>query len=263
MQIIDFHTHIYPDAVAHKAADSIRKFYGIDGSGLNGTVNELLTHGHEAGISRFVVLPVALKPDRVRGINDYIVEQVAQNSKLIGFGTLHAAMADITLETQRILEIGLRGIKMHPDSQVFPIDDPRLFPVYEVLQDKAPVLLHMGDPRYDYSHPARLRKVLQQFPHLDVIASHFGGYSMYETACELLKDTNCYFDISSSLMFMEDGVPEKFIRAYGSHRLVYGTDFPLWDPEIEVKRFMQLNLTPDELEQIAYKTALHILKEDS
>ena len=50
MQIIDFHTHIYPDAVAHKAADSIRKFYGIDGSGLSGTVNELLTHGQEAGI---------------------------------------------------------------------------------------------------------------------------------------------------------------------------------------------------------------------
>ena len=262
MQIIDFHTHIYPDAVAHKAANSIREFYDIAGSGLNGTVSELLTQGEKAGISKFVVLPVALKPDRVRGINDFIVEQVAQNSKLIGFGTLHAAMADITLETQRILEIGLRGIKMHPDSQVFPIDDPRLFPVYEMLQDRAPVLLHMGDPRYDYSHPARLRKVLKQFPHLDVIASHFGGYSMYEIACELLKDTNCYFDISSSLMFMGEGIAERYIRLYGAQRMVYGTDFPLWDPEVEVKRFLQLQLTPQEQEQIAYKTALHILKED-
>lgn len=262
MQIIDFHTHIYPDAVAHKAASSIREFYDIAGSGLNGTVRELLTQGEKAGISRFVVLPVALKPDRVRGINDFVMEQVDQNSKLIGFGTLHAAMADITLETQRILEIGLRGIKMHPDSQVFPIDDPRLFPVYEMLQDRAPVLLHMGDPRYDYSHPARLRKVLQQFPHLDVIASHFGGYSMYETACELLKDTNCYFDISSSLMFMGEGVAERYIRLYGAQRMVYGTDFPLWDPEVEVKRFLQLRLSPQEQEQIAYKTALHILKED-
>ena len=262
MQIIDFHTHIYPDAVAHKAAGSIREFYHIDGCGLDGTVCQLLGKGKQAGISRYVVLPVALRPDRVAGINDFILEQVHQHPEFIGFGTLHAAMPDITGETQRILRMGLRGIKMHPDSQVFPIDDPRLFPVYEMLQDQAPVLLHMGDPRYDYSHPARLRKVLELFPRLEVIASHFGGYSMYDTACDLLKDTNCYFDISSSLMFMDEGIAECYIRTYGAHRMVYGTDFPLWDPVVEVKRFLQLKLTPEDQEQNANKTALHILKED-
>lgn len=262
MQIIDFHTHIYPDAVAHKAAQSIRDFYSIDGSGLDGTVGELLRQGKQAGISRYVVLPVALKPERVAGINDFIVEQVSQNPEFVGFGTLHAAMPHIAEETQRILRIGLRGVKMHPDSQLFPIDDPRLFPVYEILQDTAPVLLHMGDPRYEYSHPVRLKKVLELFPKLDVIASHFGGYSMYDTACSILKDTNCYFDISSSLMFMEEGVAERYIRTYGAHRMVFGSDFPLWDPETEVKNFLKLRLTPAEQEQIAYKTALHILKED-
>ena len=262
MQIIDFHTHIYPDPVAHRAANSIREFYSIEGSGLDGTVTQLLRQGEKAGISRFVVLPVALKPDRVSGINNFIVEQVSRIPKFIGFGTLHAAMPDLAEETQRILAIGLRGIKMHPDSQVFPINDPRLFPAYEILQDTAPVLLHMGDPRYDYSHPLRLKRVLEQFPRLEVIASHFGGYSMYDTACSILKDTNCYFDISSSLMFMGEGVAERYIRTYGAHRMVYGTDFPLWDPEIEVKRFFKLRLTPEELEQIAWKTALHILKED-
>ena len=85
---------------------------------------------------------------------------------------------------------------------------------------------------------------------------------MYEAAFEILKDKKCYFDISSSMMFMPEGVAEKYIRAYGAHRLVYGTDFPLWDPKTEVKRFLELKLTPEELEQIAYKTALHILKED-
>ena len=45
-------------------------------------------------------------------------------------------------------------------------------------------------------------------------------------------------------------------------RFVYGTDFPLWDPRTEVPRFLKLKLTPEEMEQIAYKTALHILKED-
>lgn len=262
MQIIDFHTHIYPDAIAHKAAQSIRDFYQIGGCDLDGTVKQLLDSSKEAGITRSIILPVGLKPDHVAHINDFIVQQVKEHSEFTGFGTLHAAMEDLTDECERILKMGLRGIKMHPDSQVFAIDDPRLFPAYEILQGRASVMLHMGDTRYDYSHPRRLRRVLELFPNLDVIATHFGGYSMYETAYSLLKDKNCYFDISSSMMFMDEGVAEHYIRAYGAHRFVYGTDFPLWDPIVEVQRFTRLKLTPDEMEQIAYKTALHILKED-
>lgn len=262
MQIIDFHTHIYPDAIAGKAADSIRQFYQIDGCGLDGTVNLLLRHGEEAGISRYVVLPVGLKPDHVSQINDFILSQTKLHSEFIGFGTLHAAMPNLLEETQRILDIGLRGVKMHPDFQRFNIDDERLYPVYEILQDKAPLVLHMGDTRYNFSHPIRLRHILEQFPKLTVVAAHFGGYSMQETAYEILKDRDCYFDITSSIVFMQEGSAEKYIRAYGPDRMVFGTDFPLWDPVTEVKRFLSLKLTPDEIEQIAYKTALHILKED-
>ena len=262
LQIIDFHTHVYPDAIAHTAAQSIRDFYDIGGSDLDGTVDQLLSVGTEAGISRFVILPVGLKPGHVGHINDFVYQQTQQHPQFTGFGTLHAGMADLTDECERILNLGLRGIKMHPDSQVFPIDDPRLFPVYEILRGRAPVMLHMGDHRFDYSHPRRLRHVLDLFPDLDVIAAHFGGHSMYETAYQELKDKNCYLDISSSMMFMEDGHAEHYIRAYGAERFVFGTDFPLWDPRVEVPRFLNLKLTPDELEQIAYKTALRILKED-
>lgn len=262
LQIIDFHTHIYPDAIAGKAAQSIRDFYDIEGGCMNGTVDQLLQTGREAGISRYIVLPVGLKPSHVGRINDFIYQQTQLHPEFTGFGTLHAGMPDLTEECQRVLDLGLRGFKMHPDSQEFPIDDPRLFPAYEMLQGRAPVILHMGDPRYDHSHPCRLRHVLDLFPDLEVIAAHFGGYSMPDTAYEQLKDKNCYFDLSSSMMFMEDGIAERYIRSYGSHRFVYGTDFPLWDPRVEVPRFLRLKLTQDELEQIAYKTALHILKED-
>ena len=262
MQIIDFHTHIYPDSIAHKAAESIREFYDIGEGTLDGTVVQLHECCKEAGIDRCVVLPVGLKPNHVGHINDFIVEQTRINPQFTGFGTVHAAMTDLTKETERIIAMGLHGIKMHPDSQVFPIDDPRLFPCYEILQDKLPVIFHMGDHRYDYSHPARLRNVLDQFPRLEVIAAHFGGYSMYETAYQALKGKECFFDISSSLMFMPNGVAEKYINIYGAERMVFGSDFPLWDPRLEVKRFLELDLSPEQFEQIAYKTAQHILKED-
>ncbi len=260
MKIIDIHTHIYPDKIARKATESVRDFYQLEGNkSMDGTIEMLLQRGAEAGISQFVVLPVSNAPNRVRSINSFILEQTQLHQEFIGFGTLHAEMGNLMEEVDWITANGLRGIKMHPDTQRFAIDDARLFPVYEALQGKLPVLLHMGDPRYDFSHPVRLRKVLNLFPRLQVIAAHFGGYSMFHTARELLWDTDCVFDVSSALMFMEKGEPERYINSYGAERMAYGTDYPLWDPVTEVKRFQQLDLTDDQFEQIAHKTAQRIL----
>ena len=75
MQLIDIHTHVYPDTIAQKATDSIRDFYGIGGAGMNGTVSMLRERGAQAGITRFVILPVAVHPDRTRHINDFILKQ--------------------------------------------------------------------------------------------------------------------------------------------------------------------------------------------
>ena len=259
MKIIDIHTHIYPDKIARKATDSVRDFYQIDGSNMDGTVDMLLKRGGEAGISQYVVLPVSNTPNRVHSINQFIQEQVGFHDCFVGFGTLHADMDGLEEEADWILKAGLKGIKMHPDSQRFPIDDMRLFPVYDAIRGKIPVMLHMGDRRYNYSHPVRLRRVLDMFPGLDVIAAHFGGYSMFHTAKELLWDTDCVFDISSAMMFMEPGEPERYINLYGAERMAYGTDYPLWDPVKEVARFKELKLTDDQFEQIAHKTAERIL----
>ena len=259
MHLIDIHTHVYPDAVAQKATDSIKNFYEIGGAGMNGTVSMLRSRGAEAGITRFVILPVAISPGRTRHINEFILQQTAQYDDFIGFGTVHAGMEQIDEEVRFILDSGLRGIKMHPDTQCFAIDDPRLFSMYEAVSGRIPVILHMGDHRYDYSQPARLRHVLDLFPKLDVIAAHFGGYGMYEEAYKQLKDKNCVFDISSSMMFMDDGVAEDYINRYGAERMAYGTDYPLWDPVVEVQRFLKLKLTDEQFEQIAHKTAERIL----
>ena len=255
MKLIDIHTHVYPDAIAQKATDSVRDFYGIGGAGMDGTVSMLLRRGEEAGIDRFVILPVAVSPKRAAHINDFILQQTQEHARFIGFGTLHAEMEDIAQEAQRIMAMGLRGIKMHPDTQSFAIDDVRLFPAYEQIQGKIPVILHMGDKRYDYSQPSRLRRIMDLFPKLKVIAAHFGGYSMYEEAYNQLHDKDCIFDVSSSLMFMPKGVAEEYINRYGAERMAYGTDYPLWDPVTEVKRFMQLDLTEAQFDQIGHKTA--------
>ena len=260
MRIIDFHTHIYPDPIARKASDTISRFYVIDGDNMDGTAATLLKQGKAAGIDHFVVLPVGLKPDHVRHINAFIIGQVAAHPQFTGFGTVHAGMENLVEEVEFIHRSGLRGVKMHPDTQLFNIDDPRLFPVYERLRElDLPVMLHTGDNRYDFSHPRRLRHILALFPGLKAIGAHFGGYSVYEAALDALRDTDCFLDVSSSLMFLEPERAVDYIRKYGPERMLFGSDYPLWDPASEVQRFLSLPLREEEFEQIAHRTAENLL----
>lgn len=258
MKFIDFHTHIYPEKVARKATLSICEFYGLE-SDRNGTAEELLTLGSSVGITDYAILPVAVKPDGVGHINDFIVSECAAHPEFHGFGTVHAGMAGLVEEGERIASLGLHGIKMHPDTQRFAIDDERLFPLYDAVGDRLIFVFHTGDKRYDYSSPARLRRVLDMFPHMRAIAAHLGGYSVYDEAEECLCDTNAIVDISSSLMFMPPETAVKHIRAYGADRVLFGSDYPLWNPAREVERFMQLPLTDDEREKIAHVNAEKLL----
>ena len=259
MKIIDFHTHIYPDQIARSGSQSICDFYGLEYCH-TGSADILLREGEKAGISEFVLLPVAIKPEHVRHINEFTAYEVREHKEFYGFGTIHADMEDILSEISVIESLGLKGIKIHPDTQRFAIDDKRLYPMYDMIQWHMPVLFHCGDPRYEYSRPERLKKVLRDFPKLQVIGAHLGGWSMFDKAFEYLKDANCYFDFSSCIMFMGKAETEKYIKGYGADRILFGTDFPSWDPSIEVDRFMSLNLTDEEREKIAYINAEKLLK---
>ncbi len=260
MKIIDFHTHIYPQSIATKATQSTCDFYNLT-TDIVGTTHELLAEGHKAGISGFVLLPIVIKPEQTRHINQFIIEETKSHSEFYGFGTVHAAMDNILEEIEFIKRSGLKGVKLHPDIQQTDIDDPRLFPMYDLLQDDLPILIHCGDPRHDYSHPRRLRRILDTFPRLQVIAAHLGGWSLFETALTYLKDTNCFFDISSCSPFMTSEQLTRYICIYGSDRVLFGSDFPLWSPKKEVDTFLKLPLNLEDKEKIACRNALEILKE--
>ena len=262
MEIIDFHAHIYPDKIAGKATKATGDFYDITPAH-EGTGDELLSAGKKAGISGFVILPVATRPDQVRHINTFIVNEEKRHKEFYGFGTLHPECENKLEEADFILKSGLHGIKLHPDTQRFNTDDKRLYEVFDYIQGKIPLLVHCGDKRFDYSHPRRLKEVIRNFPHLQVIAAHLGGWSLFDEAFEILKDTDCYLDISSTMMFLSSERVTKYIHGYGAERILFGTDFPLWDPQTEVHSLMQLDLRPNELDLISFQNARSILSAQS
>jgi predicted TIM-barrel fold metal-dependent hydrolase len=261
MKIIDFHTHVYPDRLADKATRATCDFYGLD-TDQTGTVDMLLQKGQAAGVTHYVLLPVAVHPNGVRRVNEFIVEQLAAHPEFYGFGTVHHDMEDMPGELEYIRASGLIGVKLHPDMQAINTDDERLFPLYEWLQNEGmPLFVHCGDEHRDFSHPKHLRAVIDRFPGLTVIAAHLGGWSKWDEALECLKDTNCYLDISSCMMFMSPEKVVAYVRAFGVKRVLFGTDFPIWDAASEVKNLESLPLTDDEKEQIFFRNAQRILGE--
>ena len=255
-KIIDAHCHIYPDKIAQKASDSTGNFYHIP-MGLDGKTSTLLEHGEKAGIEHFIVQSVATTPHQVSSINNFIAESVAQNcDKFTGLGTLHPDSDDIEGDVYEIINLGLKGVKLHPDIQKFKIDDYRMLKIYELCEGKLPILIHTGDHRYDFSNPNRMMPILDIYKNLTVIGAHFGGWSIWEEATEKLCEyENFYVDCSSSLYAIDPKTAKKLIMAYGTDRVLFGTDYPMWKPEDEISRFMEIKLTKKQREDIFYNNA--------
>ena len=254
MKIIDSHAHIFPDSVAAKASSGIGNFYDMDVR-FDGRLCTLLDQGSAAGISHYVVQSVATVPEQVCSINDFIAFTSAENTFITGLGTLHPYMDNPAAEVERIIELGLRGVKLHPDFQQFNLDDERVFPIYEALVNRLPLLTHSGDFRHDFSHPRRLYNVINRFPDLTVIAAHFGGWSVWNEAETILNGIDIYIDTSSSFYTLDDEQILRLIKTFGENRVLFGTDYPMWEAAAEVRRLQKLNLSDAVKEKIFFKNA--------
>ena len=68
------------------------------------------------------------------------------------------------------------------------------------------------------------------------------------------------FDTSSSLPFISAEKATNIIYMLGAEKFFFGTDFPMWDAETELKRFDRLKITDDEKENILGKNILNFIK---
>lgn len=252
--IIDTHAHIFPQKIAKKATKATGHYYNIPMHG-EGTVSDLLKSGSKIGVYKFIVHSTATKAEQVKSVNDFIASVQKENDSFIGFGTLHPDFGDIKREVERIESLGLKGIKLHPDFQRFNIDDKDAMPIYEAIEDRLPLLIHMGDENRTFSHPKRLAHVLDRFSDLTVIAAHMGGYKMWDESMEYLVGRDVYFDTSSTLMFLDSSRALEMIRAHGAKKVLFGVDYPMWSHEKELERLYGLGLSSDELELILWENA--------
>lgn len=257
-KIIDFHAHIFPDKIAEKAVESIGAYYGLTMRG-KGTADDLCEKGKRIGVWKYLVHSTATKADQVRAVNQFIKIACREHDCFIGFGTLHPGLSDIEGEMERLVSLDLKGIKLHPEFQNFSIDDEAMMPIYRSAEGRLPILMHMGDQNKDSSSPVRLARVLDKFPQLTIIAAHLGGYRMWDEARRVLAGADIYYDTCSSLSFIEPDKAAQIIRGFGTDRVLFGTDYPMWDHDQELELIRRLALSPEEQEKILWKNAGRLL----
>ena len=260
-KIIDTHAHVYPDKIALKAVQSISDFYSIPMVGGNGSLSELIQNGERHGVGRFVIHSLATTPRQVRSINNFILTCAASDERLIPFATLHPDMSrdEMDEELERVIPLGMKGLKLHPDFQRFKADSDVAMVMYEAVDARLPILFHAGDSRYDYSGPRRMANVARAFPDQQIIAAHLGGFSEWDKVGEYEGLRNVWYDTCSALPFLETERAYEIMRTLGMDRIMFATDYPMWNYTEELMRFAKLPLTEEERENILYKNAERLI----
>jgi predicted TIM-barrel fold metal-dependent hydrolase len=259
--VVDFHTHVFPEKVAARAVASLRETYGVEPVA-EATIPGLIGAMEDAGVDAAVAAPVATRPDQVSSINDWAAR--SGSDRIICFGALHPGIADPAAEVERMVGLGLKGVKLQPNFQEFSPDDPRMWPAYEAAQGRLVVLLHSGQEIRPFEHvhaqPAAVARVHAAFPELTMVVAHMGGYQMWDEVREHLVGEDLFLDTSyCPERDIADEDLRALIRDHGAERVVFGTDFPWAHPEPDIARLCRLGLRQEEVEAIAWENAQRLL----
>lgn len=252
MKIADIHAHIFPDKLAEKVADNLGSFYNTRAAHIP-FLHILMEEEAAAGISYVAGCSSATKPSQVTHLNDFISDCAQKTPNLIGFGSLYPTMEGWEAELERMPELGIRGIKIHPEFQRVDLDEPKAIPMYRAIAKAGlPVLFHMGDPKLDYSAPERLVNLIRQVPDLIAIAAHFGGWRAWDRARANILPENVYYDTSSTIAFLGRDRSLDLLEKMGPERFLFGTDFPMWSPKKELSCFLDLDLDETTRDRILF-----------
>lgn len=225
---------------AHVAPESMNR---------DGTVARLMRLLDACGIER--VVGFAPFPELVDAQdfdpNKWLAAETARNDRLVGFGTIDFRRDDGAAQVKRIKDLGLSGLKLHPNMQHFDILAPRALQVYDAAQEHGLfITFHTG------AHQAPLREtnilkfddVAWQFPNLKFSMEHVGGYHFFDQALAVLfnhvpppweknKTCNVYGGLASvfttdvnRFWYLSRERLLELVAQVGASQLIFGLDFP-------------------------------------
>jgi len=210
---------------------------------------------------------------RLQRRNEWTCQVTRQHPELVAFIGLDPSMGEEEMlgEVQARHAEGARGVKLHPAAQRFYPHDRRLWPVYGRAQALGmPVIFHSGafmlGPRaVDFAEPKHFPEVLAAFPSLTVVLGHM-GFGDFAACAELARDyPNAYFDCCAVINgtdpspTISDDEAAAAIRQVGAGRVMFGSDYPWFDPALDAQRIQRLPLSDAEKRAVLHDNATRIL----
>ncbi|MGI6028280.1 MAG: amidohydrolase family protein [Candidatus Heteroscillospira sp.] len=259
--LIDFHTHVFPEALAPRAIAKLSKSAGLfpHTDGTADSLRQLMEHD---GVSLSVILPIATNPASQRHVNDYAISCAGRG--LLPFGTIHPDAPDALEELERLHGLGIKGIKFHPEYQSFYPDEEKMRPIYRKISELGLITVFHAGPDYGYRPPyhATPEHMLGALKYLDapVVAAHWGGVNSAEEVLKTLRGIpQLYLDTAFGYGTAIRPFAHDMIEAFGSDHILFGSDAPWHPPAWETCLLNSLDLPADVMEAVCSGNARRLL----
>ena len=250
MRILDAHVHLYPPEInrdpAGWAAGHVEPHWALlctrrrrDGRPVQSFPDaaELLRELDAAGIERALLLGWYWEqPASCARQNRFFADCLrAHPDRLSAFATVQPAAgpAVCRAELERARDEGLCGVgELSPHAQHHDLTAPGLEEVLAWAGAAGwPVNLHVTDPAAG-PYPGRIatpladfRALALRFPGTRFILAHWGG--LLPLAGDGPAPANVWYDTAASPLVHGPTIWERFLRAVGPERVLFGSDHPL------------------------------------
>lgn len=204
--------------------------------------------------------------DKIRSGNDSVVALAKDHPELLPVATVHPYDGDAALtELARVAKLGVKVLKIHPHTQRFDPDDPRVLALVKragelnviVLMDNANIL--PGDSEKLFNLALKASKTKFIFAHIGGLNFRFWNILALARTAEGLFGDNIYFDISAtSVIVAGSPIADEFVwtlRNVGIDHLLLGSDFPQLTLPQTLAALDRLKLTDEEKAKIRYGNA--------
>ncbi len=277
--IIDMHTHIFPKSIRENrekyfsGEPAFKSLYDSPKSKLSGA-SGIINAMHENGVDVSVVFGFPWKnPEMMKMHNDYIMDAVTKYPKKIkGLCCLGPDLKNASLELERCLKGGLSGAGelAFYQSGIDPDILKNLEPVMALCRaGDLPVIIHTNEP-VGHMYPGKTPNTLAQiyrlpacFPENKIILAHWGGgVFFYLLLKREAKDTlkNVYYDMAASPFLYDIDIYKTAIQLAGRDKILFGSDYPLLQPDRYFKELEAANLSEEEKADICGKNAARLFK---
>lgn len=263
--MIDFHTHIFPYAIAAKTIAKLQADSGVMAN-TNGCLDGLLQSAKAAQIDYSVILPVVTKPDQFDSINRFAmqVNERYQDEGLISFAGIHPDTDDYKEQLLTLKNMGFRGIKLHPAYQRVFFHDIR----YKRIISKASELdmvivvhagIDIGLPEPIYCEPKMAAEVIDDTQAPKLVLAHMGGWKLWDEVEESVVGKDVFLDMAFVHDYMAKEQFCRIVQNHGADRVLFGTDSP-WSKQQEVVAWLRdLALPNEDKEKIYGRNAMDLL----